>query len=155
MNWRCWERKVSDPGLLQLIDYWQEKRGTRFAPPRKSIDPLDLGFVLGDVALLEVGREPLNFRYRLHGSNLVLRTHVDLTGRSIEEIRDPGFRNALREILTEIVQQRAPWVANGKESWTNGVGNFEAAMLPLSEDGESVSMIISCWRCLGYDGQPA
>src|SRR6266404_7493121 len=142
MDWRSWDRQVSDSGLLQLIAYWQEKRGPSFAPARKSIDPLDLGYVLGDVALMEVERDPLRFRYRLHGSNLATRSHADMTGRSIEEIADPDFRATLRDILTEVCQSRAPWFARANRVWADGPGDFEAAVLPLSEDGESVTMIL-------------
>jgi len=151
MDWRSWDGEVSDPGLRQLRAYWEERRSGCFAPARRSIDPVDLACVLGDVALIEVERDPLRFRYRLHGTNLVKRTNVDMTGRSTEEVRDPEFRRLLREILTEVYASQRPWQARANRSWLKGPGDFEVLLLPLSEDGESVTMILSCWRCLGYE----
>jgi hypothetical protein len=151
MDWRSWDRTISDPGLLQLISYWEKQRGSAFAPPRRGIDPLDFVPVLGDVAIIEVLRDPLRFRYRLHGSKLATRTHADLTGHLIDDIEDPIFREDLREMLTEICETRSPWSGCGSRNEAHGSGRFEAAALPLSEDGETVTMMLTCWRCMDED----
>jgi hypothetical protein len=146
MDWRSWDRAISDPGLLQLIAYWEKKRESGFAPSRRSIDPLDFVFVLGDVALIEVLHEPLRFRYRLYGTKMARRSQVDLTGRLTDDIAEPIFRQSLREILSEICETRRPWTGRGSRLMPHGSGRFEAAILPLSEDGTTINMMLSCWR---------
>ena len=37
--------------LRRLLDYWRRKRNGRAFPRRADIDPLDLGFMLGRIAL--------------------------------------------------------------------------------------------------------
>src|SRR4051812_11525552 len=152
MDWRSWDREVSDPGLLQLIAYWEGKRGERFAPPRRSIDACDLLPVLGDIAIMDVLQDPLRFRYRLHGTRLVMRGHVELTGRTTDDLPEPLFRQAVRELFTEVCETRRPWTGCGNRVLAAGVGGFEVGVLPLSEDGETVTMLLACWRCTDGHG---
>src|SRR5688572_20100313 len=61
---------LQEPAILRLYDYWDARRGARFAPRRQDIDPIHFPYALGDVALAEVlGGSPLAFRYRLVGEN--------------------------------------------------------------------------------------
>src|SRR5215467_5972175 len=57
--------------LRRLHDYWDAKRGDRLFPARRDLDPLEFGFALGHVVLVEVTRPPLRFRFRLVGTEVV------------------------------------------------------------------------------------
>ena len=46
---------IQHPKLQQLFDYWSAKRGGREMPSRADIDPLDLAFVIGNVAAHRIG----------------------------------------------------------------------------------------------------
>src|SRR5258708_29185921 len=61
---------LSDERLHRFFAYLEAKRGTRAFAARRDIDPLEFGYILGNVVLVEVQHAPLRFRYRLVGSNL-------------------------------------------------------------------------------------
>ena len=69
--------KIADPRLRRFYDYWTGKCGERRFPARRDIDPLDFPYVLGNLMLVDVLRDPQRFRVRLHGTNLVARMHYD------------------------------------------------------------------------------
>jgi hypothetical protein len=57
-----------DADLRRLYEFWKERRGTRMAPARAEFDPLALRYVLGNLLLVDVLRDPLRFRYVLCGT---------------------------------------------------------------------------------------
>ncbi|MBX6321162.1 MAG: PAS domain-containing protein [Rhodospirillaceae bacterium] len=55
-------KSIEDERLRRLFAYWREKAAGRIGPARRDIDPLDFHYLLGDIALVEVLRNPLRFR---------------------------------------------------------------------------------------------
>jgi len=51
--------------LQEVLDYWNAKRGSRFAPARADIEPLVLTAALPRILLAEVLSDPFDFRCRL------------------------------------------------------------------------------------------
>src|SRR5258708_21325023 len=70
---------LSDERLHRFFAYLEAKRGTREFAARRDIDPLEFGYILGNVVLLDVQHEPLRFRYRLVGSVLAAGAGYDFT----------------------------------------------------------------------------
>jgi PAS domain-containing protein len=69
----CAELALRDPlypDLPDALEYWERKRGARFAPARADIEPLDLVQVLPRIMLAEVAHDPVEFRYRLSGTGI-------------------------------------------------------------------------------------
>lgn len=136
-----------DSRLSGLIGYWAGKRQGRRFPARADFDPLELKPLLGHLLMVDVVREPedtLRFRYRLFGSEFVFYHGGDLTGRWLDEIANPGFRNELLDYYRS--------VANGGEirtiSYDYIVGDkrhrFQAVLLPLAADGKTVNIVLGC-----------
>jgi hypothetical protein len=132
--------------LQQLYDYWQDKRAGRTFPARRDLDPLEFRFALGNVLLIDVTHNPLRFRFRLFGANLVYHEGIDPTGLYLEELPLVELRQMLDGAYRHVVAAREP-VRNMRERVLDGrMRRFEALLLPLSSDGETVDMImIGLW----------
>jgi hypothetical protein len=130
--------------LRRVYDYWKAKRGTRRLPARRDIDPLDLGFVLGDIALVDVLYEPLRFRFRLDGTHQVQRFGFDMTGKLLDEYPDPEMRALIDASYRDVVASGRPTlrrrdlVADGRSFV------YEVAILPMTVAGDRVEMLLSC-----------
>jgi hypothetical protein len=135
--------------LARLYEYWSGRRRGRDLPSRADIDPLDFPYVLGNVVLVDVLRDPLSFRYRLIGVNLVQRDGWDLTGKTVDEIPEPEYRRHIRGVFEKIVAERRP-VSGMRDLFVDGrVRRYEALSLPLSNDGRSVTMILAATEYVG------
>jgi hypothetical protein len=135
--------------LQRMLAYWQSKSGNHSMPARADIDPVEFAWGLGNVSLLDVERDPLQFRYRLAGSKLARIMEVDLTGRSIDDIRQEEFRNLMRRHLQEIVETAKPSlycisIANG-----GGPQTYVRLALPLRGADGGVAMILTIIDIIG------
>jgi hypothetical protein len=63
-------------GLLQL---WEDRRKDRPLPARADFDPMDLRQFLGRIVLFDVLQNSRRFRFRLVGTDWVLRFGLDPT----------------------------------------------------------------------------
>lgn len=132
------------PDLQRLLAYWHERRGERDFPRRADIDPIDLRFMLERIALVEV-HEGSKRRYRLRvvGSWWAKKHGFESTGLWLEDWPNPeqltlvlASYEALIKLRQPLILIRDHWVDERKLS-------YEAALLPLSEDGVQISMIMA------------
>jgi len=136
--------KFRSAKLQRVYGYWKSKRGSRHLPARRDIDPLDLGFVLGDIALVDVLQDPLRFRFRLDGTNQVQRFGFDMTGKLLDAYPDPEMRALIDASYRDVVATGRPamrlrdLVADGRSF------AYEVAILPMSVTGDRVEMLLSC-----------
>lgn len=137
-----------DADLRRLSALWNEKRGMRFAAARADMDPATLRFILGNVLLVDVLREPLRFRYRLVGTNLVVRTGFDPTGKLVDEHPEPEFRREALKVYHQMIETRVPYQARFDQAFDGRTRRFEVLLLPLSSDGETIDMILGAMKYL-------
>jgi len=136
---------IREPRLKRFYDYWQmARRGRRF-PARCDIDPLDFPYMLGNVMLVDVLRDPLRFRIRLHATNVVDRAGLDLTGKLIDEM--PAERRKAAEAhYRQVLAQRAPLaLCYEHHPIDERMWNCEVLVLPLSTDGTTIDMLMSAF----------
>ena len=134
---------IVHPKLQQLYQYWVEKRGERLMPARADLDPIDIRFAIGDVILADVLDEtPPRFRIRLHGTNLSERTNFDLTGKMLDEMPAPEFRDLSHRSFTKVALTREPLHALADRPLDGRTQRYEAIILPLSADGERVDRLL-------------
>ncbi|MBI3453418.1 MAG: PAS domain-containing protein [Rhodospirillales bacterium] len=138
------DARLGNPVLRRLYDYWNARRGGRPFPGRADIDPLDFPYALGYVSLVDVLYDPLRFRYRLIGTNLVARTGFDWTRRMVEDFPDPAYRAALLAGYGEVVERRRPVFSIDGRSIDNRFWRWETLRLPLAADGTTIDMIMNC-----------
>lgn len=116
-------------------------------PCRSDIDPADIPHLLPFVILVDVvKRQPLEMRYRLVGTSVVeLRSGLNIhdpTGHPVEDVTT-RFPPTPHEFYRSIVETAAPRIQQGAYTPEMGrVGRFGRLGMPLSEDGETVNMIL-------------
>jgi len=143
---------IEEPRLRALYEYWAAKKGSRRFPMRADIDPLDFGYVLGHVLLLDVMRDPLRFRVRVHGTQMVMRVGYDLTGKYLENLPITEYRGYVRERCEKLARDGEPLVVRHNRTLDGRLRSYEALWLPFSEDGQSASMLLCA---LIYDWERA
>ncbi|KJB92119.1 PAS domain-containing protein [Skermanella aerolata] len=132
------------PLVQEATAYWNLKRGSRRMPSRKDIDPVEIPRLLSSTALVDVLRDPLDFRFRLLGT-------------AIDNITTKNLRGVRFSELPYLVEGNKGWadyayVANtGKPLTTDRpyvgkskmVVRLTDSLFPLSDDGETVNMVWS------------
>jgi len=131
------------PELRRLCADWNERRFGRF-PKRADFDPRDFKYILGRLSLIDIHRDPLRFFYRIHGSDVARRVGLDLTGKFIDDAREPEHRDlALRHFVMVAETGEPSVMLHRQEMVGDQVWNFEALVLPLSRDGETLDMLLN------------
>ena len=134
--------------LKRLLDYWQEKRDDRAFPQRADIDVLDLGYMLERVALTEVHEpdapgNPRRYRLRVVGSWWAHIAGVELTGSWLDDWPQANLRKLTIDTYEALIAARRPMCAV-RDAWVDERKlSYEIMLLPLSEDGTRISMIIT------------
>lgn len=138
------ELSVKSPLLQRLHQDWENRRHGRRMPARADFDPVDLKYVLGYLSLIDVRRDPLRFRFRIHASNVAGRVGFDLTGKDVDAITDAHYRKLVRAHYISVVEQRRPVVEFRDRVMTDNVClHCEILALPLGDDGEIVDRIMT------------
>lgn len=135
---------IKDDRLRRLFEYWNSKRGSRRFPSRADIDPLDFPYVMGWIALLDVERNPLRFRFRVHGTKLIAKNQFDLTGRYLEDHPLPEFAAHSARMWRHVLERGEPTHGFYDQIMDDRSRKFEALRLPLSSDGETIDMLLVC-----------
>jgi hypothetical protein len=134
--------QIAEPRLLRLFEYWTGRKGKRRFPARSDIDPTDFPYMLGSIFLVDVLADPLRFRIRLHGSELVRRSGYDLTGKILDDGPSTEYRKYVIERCRGLVESGEPAVVHQDRVLDGHERVYEALWLPLSEDGTTVTMLI-------------
>lgn len=132
------------PPKLALLDTWwrktlEAKNGA--LPARADVDPATLKNLLAHIALVDVLRDPLDWRYRLVGTQLVEVMGGERTGKRMRELLSPPAIEGSVMLMTRLLETRAPLAFTGSLYWLEKdyVG-FTALVLPLSNDGAEIDM---------------
>ena len=132
------------PRAETALTYWQELRQGRRLPARADLDPTAIPKLLTGVLLVDVLRNPLDFRYRLVGSDIDSISHRNFRGVSFSEILHMRRGNRLWAQYEEVAE-------TGRPLWSEvpyvGADPFIRRMLhclmPLAADGVTVDMIFA------------
>jgi hypothetical protein len=137
---------ITYPNLLRLYDYWRARCESDRLPARRNVDPVEMAFILANLILVDVERGPDGvldgFRYRLIGTNLVDRLHIEMTGRRLDTHPDPNFR-ALAQRVYRRVAEGMPIVVRQSAVIDNRPRFYEVVLLPLAADGRTVDMVLA------------
>jgi hypothetical protein len=137
----------SHQALKSLHTYWAAKKDARFAPPRSAIRLEELQPLLPMIALAEVAGASQRFHFKLFGTGLVEAYGEDVTGRFSDEIDLDWIGDRIHEEARNVVDERRISVARIRFVKTSDGRylQYERVLLPLSDDGETVNMLL-----LGY-----
>lgn len=133
--------------LRRLLAYWQERRGDRDFPRRADVDPIDLRFMLDRVALTEVHEAPdhgpRRYRLRLVGSYWYRLLGFELTGLWMHDFPHANQRKLTEDFYEALIGGRQPRFARRDVIVDDQLLHYEIMLLPLSEDGQRISMIMT------------
>jgi hypothetical protein len=101
-------RAIGDERLVRLYEYWLVCKGNRRFPSRRDIDPLDFRYLLGHIMLVDVSYDPLRFRVRLRGTEMVQQARYELSGKFLDELPVAEYRNYVIEQCKGLVRRGEP-----------------------------------------------
>src|SRR5215470_1900664 len=140
-NEREW---ASYEDLAQIRAYWDSKRNGAFAPRRADIDPADLKEFLPRIMLAEVSAgDPPDFRYRLSGTAINAILSSEQTGKRPRDLAPPAYGAMIHGHYCLAVARRAPVFHLVMLDSEERLLTYARLLLPLSEDGECVTMLIA------------
>ena len=138
----------------ELYAYWAGlKHGPRL-PGRRDIRPEDFKRLLPTVSLIDVLRDPLDFRIRLAGTGLYGVYGREITGRSLEDVYNTAAAEYWRKELSKIIEDRRPAVGVHSLAW-RGAAHMSILWLrlPLASNGVDVDMILGYDAVVGIQGE--
>jgi hypothetical protein len=124
--------------------YWLSKKGDRLFPSRADFDPLiEQPRLARNMVLLEIRREPLDFRYRLLGHAVRENMVEDWTGRWMSEIPMQRAPNPIWQHAEWVLAHKAPRFYRPSNLGPNKASrSIETAQLPLGPDDETIDMMM-------------
>ena len=128
--------------LLQALAYWDSKRRGRPMPARRDLDPIEIPRLLPRIILTDVLRDPLDFRYRLIGTEVVAVARRDFTGSRFSEMAGKGSDSVVWDNCLTGVRTKAPF--SRKPPYVGPLDDLHSGqnlLMPLSSDGQQVDMI--------------
>jgi hypothetical protein len=137
---------ITDATLRRVFDYWRAKIRDGRLPARMDIDPLDLPFVMGNMILVDVERDPWRFRYRLAGSKVTNRLGFDPTGKYVDEHPDPNHRQSIQAVYTEVAATGLPQAYARNQFVDNRLRRYDVLVVPLSGEAGQVTMIMAVMK---------
>jgi hypothetical protein len=129
--------------LRRLLQYWNERRGARDFPARRDLDPLDIWYMLDRITLVEVHEDPRRFRLRLVGGFWQRLVGFEATGMWLHDWPHPNQRALTEASYERLLAGRVPRFARRDTVADYRALNYEIMLLPLSEDGSAISMIMA------------
>jgi hypothetical protein len=141
---------IKDTRLRRLYEYWLQRKGGRRFPSRRDIDPVEIRYVLGWVMLIDAMRDPVRFRVRLHGTEMATQAHYDLTGKFIDELPLPEFREYAIGQCKRLIDSGEPLLVHHNRMLDQRSRKYEALWLPFSEDDSTVTTLLCA---LIYDSE--
>jgi hypothetical protein len=136
---------IQTPELKKLHDYWSEKAGDRQMPSRGDLDPIiEIPELTPNIWLVDVEHDPLTFRFRLLGNEVVNRYGADFTGKRLDEVDFGDRTEEIRREYEQTATGNKPVYARHQIHVVQAETYlpYERILLPLSDDGETVNMIL-------------
>lgn len=129
--------------LAGLHDYWDRKRAGRRMPPWHKFDAVEMNPWLGRLNVVDVERRDGAdaFRYRIFGTEIAVILDRELTGRYVGD-GDESAGALMLEGYREVVARRAPMLRRQEPVEGTRMLRHVRLMLPISEDGRSVSKVL-------------
>lgn len=137
----------------ELYAYWAGLRSGAKLPARRDIHPECFKRLLPTVSLIDVRRDPLDFRLRLAGTGLYGVYGREITGRTLDEVYNSSAAEYWRAELAKVVAERRPAVGVHNLAW-RGAAHMSILWLrlPLASNGRDVDMILGYDAVVGMQG---
>jgi len=136
------------PRLVEFRQIWEEARGDRFAPSWRD---LDFGAfppgMLPYMYLIDVLKDPYRFRYRFVGTKVCDLEGQDYTNKFVHDLQPSTLAAAAVREFLKFTRNPEPvffmMLADKNDPDQRLYRVYGGARLPLSDDGETLSQIVS------------
>jgi len=128
------------PDLQKLYRYWLKKKGDREMPRRADIHPDEIVGLLSGIVLVDVEYDPVRFKFRLVGTDVVHALGQDLTGRYLDEFLS---RATIQDRFQWLVDHKTSYYATSRLDWLDrNFQEYHVLGLPLGGEQGTVNMIL-------------
>ncbi len=128
--------------ITEAMAYWERIRAGHPMPRRGDLDPVDIPTLLPFVMLVDVFTRPLDFKFRLIGTEIDAIIADDYQGRCFSSIPHMTIGNKIWADYDTVIRTHGPLTATvnyvGADRYVRGVRH---CLMPLSEDGKTVNMV--------------
>jgi hypothetical protein len=131
------------PRIADFYRYWEAKRGSRRMPARADMVPAEMKIFLPGIVLVAVRHNPLRLTYRLVGTREVEYRGYDPTGKDVAEYFAGSSQNEVLRNYELVIESKS--FVYDEDCLLSADHSFQEAgtlLLPLSDDGETVNMVI-------------
>ena len=129
--------------LAELLQLWEGRCKDGRLPGRRDFDPFDLKKFLGRIVLFDVLEEPRRYRFRLVGTDWVLRFGLDPTNTLVDDFPRVQSRPFINQILGKIVDGRVPLWVRRAILIEGRYYHYGMLLMPLSADGRAIDMVMA------------
>jgi hypothetical protein len=140
---------IEAPYMQAALDRWRAAARGGTLPSERAADPLGLAEAAGYAALIDVLRNPLDFRFRYFGADMAAVLNADYTGRRVSELEPRRYIGLLMEGYVSAANGRDPVLhhlrmrLDARRQWS-----YSRLLLPLSRSGNTAETI---WAITHYD----
>ena len=131
--------------LHWALDYWRKAADGRWAPRWGDLDlAVFPSGLLPRLCVVDTVAEPLNFRYRYWGTAVTGIHHFDLTGRTVRDLRPPGYADCIWDQYRQVHDVREPLAFITEIPLDDGRSTYFAALrLPLAGTADDVGHVLT------------
>ena len=128
--------------LRRFHQIWIELKGARDLPFRAAVSPERLAFLLGQVTIVDVLREPLNFRFKLIGTKIEEAGRHGDQGKSVDQIEPIVYGKMVAAAYREVVARREPLCHRINYQHHQSQVTLERVILPFTVAGSDVEKLL-------------
>lgn len=151
------DRSGWHPLSRQFYDYWRSVAPPGLLPGRQHIRPEEIAPCWSRLWMLDVFREPLRYRYRLCGTEIVRSLGQEVTGAWLDEVHPQLIANPLsRSRFRFLAEIGRPTWRRGPPLWTRDPDHrtIESCIVPLAADGRIVDKMLAVSVLFDRAGRP-
>ena len=145
------------PLVRRLYDYWRSIKPFGRLPGRQDLVPEDIAQLWSRAWMLDVFHDPLRYRYRLCGTEMVRSLGREVTGEWLDEVHPALIANPQsRERFHFMVETGCPTWRRGPPLWTCDPQHamIETLIVPLAGDGRTVDKMLAVSVLFDCAGRP-
>jgi hypothetical protein len=142
---------LGEADLRKLFDYWRGLRRGRPMPSKNDIDPLDIGWALSRIYLMDYRPED-GFTYRLAGTEVSsVFGHSNLKGLNLRDVVNPERLALIESTWMRVVEERSVVSMSGMVYYgVDRVSVGERLLLPLADEADGpvtglLGMTVTKW----------
>jgi hypothetical protein len=136
--------ELASERLARLLAYWHRIAADGSVPARGNLDPTKIGFILARVMLVQVRREPLDFYFRLIGTETEDAGQRGYQGKMLSQVEPPAYREMVRADYEAVLATGLP-ACHRIAMWAGEVDHpagYERVILPFADAAGAIAFLL-------------